>query len=418
MTKEDKSFDLKIKSMLEQAEAPVPEGAWEAIRARIPARAAAPVRRVWWGVGAGLAAAAAVALALMLGGTFRSAPVIGQESLAQAVETPAAPEVEVKEIPVAPEAIQTASTRSSVRKAPVAEAASTAVQSVGETAPVTAQSAPVGVKEQETAAAPASESTQASKADPKPASKPASSAPAAQPKETWSDPFARMAYEDAHRKSTPKASFQIHGLVGTNDKAMTALRSGMMAAPARVKSETGQSASIIETGESKYAIPISVGLGAKFYLSERWALGTGINFSLLNRTFPGAVASASPAATAGSASIRHTVHYIGIPVNLYFDLVSSKFVKMYAFGGGSIEKGIGQKYVVPGGEKLDVWKMSVPGVQGSADLGLGVQMKISDHLGLYLDPSAKYYFGANQPKTIRTQQPVMFNLEFGVRFDL
>ena len=60
----------------------------------------------------------------------------------------------------------------------------------------------------------------------------------------------------------------------------------------------------------------------------------------------------------------------------------------------------------------------MPGVQGSADLGLGVQMKISDHLGLYLDPSAKYYFGANQPKTIRTQQPVMFNLEFGVRFDL
>ena len=119
-----------------------------------------------------------------------------------------------------------------------------------------------------------------------------------------------------------------------------------------------------------------------------------------------------------NSNIKHTIQYIGIPVNLYYDLVSNRFMTMYTFAGGSVEKGIVQKYTIPGSGGTEVWKQKVPGLQGSAALGLGVQMKLSDHLGLYVDPSARYYFGANQPKSIRTQQKVMFNLELGVRFDL
>ncbi|MBR1575481.1 MAG: outer membrane beta-barrel protein [Bacteroidales bacterium] len=412
-----------IKSMLEQAEAPVPEGSWEAIRARIPKRTAVPVRKVWWGVGAGLAAAAAVAFALVLGGTFRSEPasVTGQDRIAQVSEIPAAAEVPVPArepvaepaVPVSPAqqttpgGIQSASTRNSGRRPAATDAASTSVQGLGQPA---AGAAPAGMKEEETSAPVEGPST-ASKEPTRP------SQSATQPKQTWSDPFARMAYEDARRKAAPKASFQFHGLVGTNDKATSPLRSGIMAASAKVKSESGQSADIVETGESRYAIPISFGVGAKFYLSDRWALGTGVNFTLLSRSFSGTFTKEGSVISSNS-DLKHTVQYIGIPVNLYYDLISSKFIKMYAFGGGSVEKGISQKYTVPGSGQSEVWKTSVPGVQGSAGLGLGIQMKLSDHMGLYLDPSAKYYFGADQPKTIRTQQNVMFNLELGVRFDL
>ena len=70
----DKEFDKRVKSLLADAGERVPDGAWDAIRARIPARtvkSAAP----WWWAGAGLAAAAAaVAMALVLGGAFRTAP--------------------------------------------------------------------------------------------------------------------------------------------------------------------------------------------------------------------------------------------------------------------------------------------------------------------------------------------------------
>ena len=105
-------------------------------------------------------------------------------------------------------------------------------------------------------------------------------------------------------------------------------------------------------------------------------------------------------------------------MNLYFDAISTPAMKLYGFAGGSLEKGIGQKYVIPAKDGIQYWKQSVPGVQGSAALGLGVQFNVTDQIGLYVDPSARYYFGADQPKTIRTHQNVMFNLELGVRFDL
>ena len=91
---------------------------------------------------------------------------------------------------------------------------------------------------------------------------------------------------------------------------------------------------------------------------------------------------------------------------------------MYTFAGASIEKGILQQVTYPANGSFSTLSRSVPGVQGSAALGLGVSFNLSDHISLYLDPSARYYFGEGQPKTIRTQQPFMFNLEFGLRFQL
>ena len=245
-----------------------------------------------------------------------------------------------------------------------------------------------------------------------------SSAPSAKKQEAWSDPFARMAYEDAHRKASRKPSLQINGLVGTNDKIHPGLHNGMMAAPAKAQSASGKSTYITEQGESVYAIPVSFGLGTKFYLSDRWAVGTGVNYSLLSRTFPGSYTKDGTQIKTSNSNIKHTIQYIGIPVNLYYDVLSTRFLKMYTFAGGSLEKGISQKYTIPGSGETEVWKQKVPGLQGSAALGAGIQMNLADHLGLYLDPSARYYFGADQPKSIRTQQDVVFNLELGIRLDL
>jgi hypothetical protein len=58
------------------------------------------------------------------------------------------------------------------------------------------------------------------------------------------------------------------------------------------------------------------------------------------------------------------------------------------------------------------------GFQFSAALGVGIEFKLSDKLGLYLDPSVRYYFHGNQPKSIRTDKPFMFTFDAGLRFDL
>lgn len=425
MIDKDKLFDQKIRSLLSEAEEPVPSTAWEAIRSRIPAK---PVRQAapWWWAGAALAAAAATALALVLGGTFRLDPAVVEEGdrLAQVQVTEAAGQQSVGDDATAVEMAQEAAeipTARSVKKtvAPGIQAASTksvapqtgvesattqgSVDYAGKTANVREQGPESPAAEPETA----------------PAGKPATESPTQTGKQEFRvDPFARMAYEDAHRKAERKVSLQLNGLAGTNDKAIASLRGGMMAAPAKVQSESGQSTYITETGESNYAVPISFGLGAKFYLSDRWALGTGVNLSILNRTFPGTYTKDGSAVVTTNNEIKHSVQYVGVPVNLYFDLLSSHRIKMYTFAGGSIEKGIVQKYIIPGSNGPEYWKKQVPGLQGSAGLGAGFQMNVTDRLGVYVDPSARYYFGADQPKTIRTQQNVMFNLEFGIRFDL
>ena len=434
----DREFDQKVKSLLANAGEQVPDGAWDAIRARIPAKApktAAP----WWWAGAGLAAAAAaVALALVLGGTFRADP-----SVVTAGEGPVVAQVAEPDMQIGKKAVETQAVEEAVQDQKVP---ATAPKSTGPTFRASKRATPTGLKpktlpdgSQSATTAPATEAAPANNAAPAakgvesattksaPASEKAPATKTSEKKPTqvsdktvqgWSDPFAQMAWEDAHRKTRRGFSLDINGLVGTNDKPLANLRNGMMAVPAKAKSATGQSTYITEEGESRYGIPLSFGLGAKFYLSDRWALGTGVSYSLLSRSFPGSYTKEGAVIKPTNSNIKHTIQYIGIPVNLYYDLVSNRFTKMYTFVGGSVEKGLVQKYTIPGSGSTEVWKQNVPGLQGSAAIGMGVQMKLSDNLGLYVDPSARYYFGANQPKSIRTQQNVMFNIELGLRFDL
>ena len=61
---------------------------------------------------------------------------------------------------------------------------------------------------------------------------------------------------------------------------------------------------------------------------------------------------------------------------------------------------------------------AVKGVQLSANAGIGVEFLLGKHVGIYLDPSLRYYFSCRQPQSIRTAQPLMLGFEAGVRFNL
>jgi hypothetical protein len=43
---------------------------------------------------------------------------------------------------------------------------------------------------------------------------------------------------------------------------------------------------------------------------------------------------------------------------------------------------------------------------------------LGGHVGLYADPSLRYYFDNGQPKSIRTSQPLMLGLDLGLRIKL
>ena len=58
------------------------------------------------------------------------------------------------------------------------------------------------------------------------------------------------------------------------------------------------------------------------------------------------------------------------------------------------------------------------GLQFSANAGIGAEFMIGKHMGLYIDPSLRYYFSNGQPKSIRTAQPLMLGFEMGLRFNI
>ena len=97
-------------------------------------------------------------------------------------------------------------------------------------------------------------------------------------------------------------------------------------------------------------------------------------------------------------------------------IIDSKNVNFYAYAGGAVEKCISDKYSVL--NTSIIHKEKVSGFQWSANVGIGVGFKLGEHLGLYIDPSLRYYFDNGQPKSIRIAQPLTFGLEMGLRIRL
>ena len=68
----------------------------------------------------------------------------------------------------------------------------------------------------------------------------------------------------------------------------------------------------------------------------------------------------------------------------------------------------------------DVWWRGLSGwiVQWSANVGIGLEYRIWDFMGIYVDPRLTYFFDCDQPYSVRTEQPLQFNLELGFRFHI
>lgn len=223
--------------------------------------------------------------------------------------------------------------------------------------------------------------------------------------------------EDDKPRKNVKASLVISGVAGTN----TPQQNGGLAplkGPAIFKSPT--KTTVEQTSaESTYGIPVSFGAGAKLNLTKRWSLGMGLNYTLLSRRFNGKYTKVEDdiASLPVSGKVRNTQHYVGIPLNAYYEIVSKDFINLYAYAGGTAEKCVLCNYEVLTDPVIN-HREDVGGVQLSANAGIGVEFMLGQYVGLYLDPSLRYYFNCKQPKSIRTAQPLMLGFEMGLRFKL
>ena len=391
----DEELDLQIRSIMEEAQEPAPAGAWEAISSRLDAlqgaaagagatrlgaAASRPVRRTWYWAGAALAAAAAVALGIFFTGTsdnnsnlidINSGSGLVAESLSDGIGAPI-PESDMVREPILPE-----------KTAVPAEKPATRVQQA--------------VELTTTPEKPATRVQQAAEMTTTP-EKPEAEGP---------DPFARMAYEDSRRASSARRGVSLlvkGGSTGNNAGAGKLA----MAAPGAY-----QQSGITETSKSSFGVPVIAGIGLRVHLNDVLSVGTGIDYSLLTRSFEGRYVEGL---SVQNGDFNHTLQYIGIPIDFFVKLVDKNDITLYSVVGTEAEKAVSNKYRLLGTDVVVGDKVN--GLQWSVGAGLGFEFNVSRRVGIFAEPSVKYYFNCDQPKNLRTDKPFQMVLRAGVRFDL
>ena len=404
---EDNRFDLEIRSMLENAREDVPEGLWQGIESRLPAPAKARPAAIWWKIAS---ATGAVAAAVALTVFFSTRPVVqnpvdiipSQDSgLSQLMETPLAPETgNMKPVSISqafgesfPENDGKTFTVTSGESV-VEENAAAGTAGKEETAPAagteeTAVADETAVREENTA-------------------------------ENWIRKYESADFdergEELHRSRKEKRGVVLSAYADALSNSNTAKASdiNMLKRPA-----VPQATTIEETGESRYAIPVAAGIGLRFDVSKRFSIGTGVSWSYLTRSFSGQFneldAEGAIISQTGYTNIRNSQHYIGIPLNLYVDIIRKDFIDFYAYASGSANYCLSNRYQM---DKSKSYSPEGSNWQFSAGIGMGVEFIAAKKVGFYIDPSLNYWFTAGEVSNIRTRQPLMLGLELGIRLHI
>lgn len=401
--KENINSDLLMRSILENGQEEVPAHIWDGIASELDAKARRKKVALWWRrsavvTGAGAIAAAVAAVLFLNPGSndmdIVPAPV-GNDMIAVVTEMPESIDSPVQE------------------KVMIAEARPVHVALIK-----TVETEPSVVEEVE--AAPATAAVEQEVTEPQVAEKQITEVPAARKPETIEEPVrfpdSWDDEEDAKKKSA-KTSIVLSGLAGTNNPQANTGKS-LMKRPSL--SNEPLKTGVKETStNSTYGIPVSFGAGVKIEFTQRWALSAGVNYSMLSRTFYGdyiKVGTSGVAEQSVSSDIRNIQHYVGIPVNTIYNILDGNNINFYAYAGGTVEKCVSNRYEVLSIDTIH--KDNPAGLQFSANAGIGAEFMVGKHMGLYIDPSLRYYFNCNQPKSIRTVQPLTLGFEMGLRVKL
>lgn len=170
--------------------------------------------------------------------------------------------------------------------------------------------------------------------------------------------------------------------------------------------------------EYSHKIPVKVGLTARYNITGRLGVETGLTYSILSSSVKTGNSETGNNWSSGS----QTLHYLGIPLNISFDILNSRYVNIYVTGGGMMEKSISgniktDEYVDGKFDRTLTAKVSPKGLQWSLNAAAGVQANILPQLGFFVEPGISHHFkNGSRVRSIYTDKPTDFSLGFGLRY--
>ena len=164
----------------------------------------------------------------------------------------------------------------------------------------------------------------------------------------------------------------------------------------------------------KHKMPLSFGLSASRYLTDRWSLQTGLSYSYLvsewttNKTY--------------RAESEQRLHFLGVPVAVTYKIAEWNRFMFYASAGGQVELNVAGKVctdLYSPVEKLksvtEKERMKEP--YFSVNARVGVSYPIIRFLSAYAEVGADYYFdNGSDVETIHSEKPFYVGLQLGFRF--
>lgn len=141
--------------------------------------------------------------------------------------------------------------------------------------------------------------------------------------------------------------------------------------------------------------PVRFGLSLRYRLTDRWSVENGLSYTRLSSDITTIIDDKTTVT-------EQRLNYIGLPLNISYELWRSRYFGLYVSGGSTIEKQL----------EASPWQFSLNGAAGA-------EYKLTDFFSLYAEPGIGYYFkdGSSTP-TIYKDHPLNFNLSFGLRLHL
>lgn len=172
--------------------------------------------------------------------------------------------------------------------------------------------------------------------------------------------------------------------------------------------------------ETKYShkLPVKFGVSFRYGFNKRLGIESGLTYTLLNSTFTTAAGTAN-----GNTTGKQTLHYIGIPLNVTYNIIESKLFNVYASAGGAMEKAVGGYFETTGhvdGKCSETNRNSLKPkeLQWSLNASAGAQVNVMNQLGLYVEPGISYRIpSGSHICSIYTDKKLDFNIGFGIRFN-
>ena len=170
--------------------------------------------------------------------------------------------------------------------------------------------------------------------------------------------------------------------------------------------------------DQKHHQPLTFGVRVAYPLTDRLAIESGLNYSLLRSDF-------TYGGNKAYEEKRQALHYLGIPLSLNYTLIRFRRLDFIVSAGAMAEKCVYGKvttnYVLDNNKTTDHNTVSVKGLQWSSGVSASLQYNFAKHFGLFIEPGLQYRFGNSENSSVRssyTEEPLNFSLAAGMRIGL